>query len=104
MAFLADAFREVGGFDEAYGGVGDWSEPDICYRIRKAGYTLWFNPKAALYHEPSRTGAFKKRKKVGARLTNYFLFARRWVKPHWKHTAYKLFLRAYFSIKELGIA
>lgn len=96
MSFKRDAFEEVGGFDEAYKGIGDWSEPDLAFRIRARGHLLWFNPRARLYHEPSQTGAYYKRRVIGARLTNYELFSRRWIKPSFKHTLYKLFLKGYY--------
>lgn len=98
MTFRRDIFEKAGGFDEGYVGVGDWSEPDLCFRIRRLGYSLHFSGDATLYHEPSCDGAFKKRKADAQnRLGNYLRFAGRWVKPHWRHTLYKLFLRGYYS-------
>ena len=98
MAFRSDAFKLVGGFDESYKGVGDWSEPDLAFRIRQAGYDLWFSRDAALEHRPSRSGAFKKRLSDSRnRMANYELFASRWVKQHWKHDLYKRFLKAYYA-------
>ena len=99
-AYRADAFRLAGGFDEAYKGVGDWSEPDLAFRIRKNGNNLWFSRDARLEHRPSCSGAFKKRLRDSRnRLANYELFASRWVKPHWKHDLYKWFLKTYYAIK-----
>ena len=102
MAFKADVFWKAGGFDESYGGIGDWSEPDLAFRVRQLGYVLWFNPLAKLYHEPSRTGAYLKRDTCQARLSNYLLFSRRWIKPSWRHELYKSFLRTYYFIKRQG--
>lgn len=100
MAFRADVFRSSGGFDEAYKGVGDWSEPDLAFRIRQAGGSMWFSRDAALEHRPSKSGAFKKRLSDSRnRMANYELFASRWVKPHWKHDLYKQFLRAYYATR-----
>jgi len=100
MAFDADIFNELGGFDTAYKGVGDWSEPDLCFRIRQAGNDLWFSRDAALEHQPSKSGAFKKRSSdSGNRMANYELFSSRWIKPHWKHELYKKLLRIYYAIK-----
>ena len=99
MAFRRTLFEQAGGFDETYGCIGDWSEPDLSFRIRKLGYVLWFSKLAKLYHEPSRTGAYLKRDACQARLSNYLLFSRRWVKPHWRHSLYKMFLWTYYSFK-----
>jgi len=100
MAFRADIFNEVSGFDESFKGVGDWSEPDLSFRIRKLGYKLWFSGDATLEHRPSKSGAFKKRLSDSRnRLANYELFASRWVKPCWQHSLYKQFLRTYYAIK-----
>lgn len=99
-AYRTDVFRLLGGFDENFRGIGDWSEPDLSFRIRKLGHKLWFNPRAALYHEPSRNGAFGKRKSDrGNRMTNYLLFSERWIKPCFKHSLYKLFLHSYYALK-----
>lgn len=99
MAFRSDIFRRVRGFDESFRGVGDWSEPDLSYRIRRAGFRLWFSTAAKLEHRPSKSGAFKKRKSDSVnRLSNYLLFSERWVKPHWSHNLYKLFLRSYYAL------
>ena len=97
-----EAFWAVGGFDESYGGIGDWSEPDLAFRVRaeKLG-TLWFTKEALVAHECSQTGAYLSRQRTGERLSNYYLFSSRWIKPHWKHTLFKLFINGYYGIKEL---
>lgn len=100
MAFRKDIFDELGGFDEGYKGIGDWSEPDLSFRIRRAGHKLWFTGDARLYHRPSQTGAYKKRLVRCNRMENYERFSRAWIEPHWKHTLYKRFLKSYFWLKE----
>ncbi len=100
MAWRREVFNEVGGFDEAYKGVGDWSEPDLAFRVRRAGYKLWFSRDARVYHEVSRDGAFKYRATDSAnRLRNYELFSSRYIKPCFRHSLYKLFLRSYYAFK-----
>lgn len=99
MSFRKSALEEVGGFDERYRGVGDWSEPDLCYRIKERGYKLLFTQGAKLYHLPSQTGAYTKRLSDNTRYQNYRLFASRWVRPHWKHGVYLKFLEGYFLMK-----
>lgn len=102
MAFRRDVFFEVGGFDESFKGIGDWSEPDLSFRIRRAGYKLQFSRNAKLYHRPSKSGAYKKRLGKCSRMENYLLFSRRWIKPCFQHYLYKQFLRSYYFIKEQG--
>jgi len=100
MSFTREAFEKTGGFDESFKGVGDWSEPDLAFRVTKAGYRLWFSRKAALRHNPSRSGAFRKR--IGDsknRLSNYVLFSDRHVSPSWRNSLYKAFLRSYYEVK-----
>jgi len=101
MAFRADIFYAIGGFDESYLGVGDWSEPDLSFRVRRAGYHLWFSRDARIEHQPSKSGAYKKRAGDRSRLTNYEKFAFKWIKPNFKHTLYKLFLRIYYAFKAI---
>lgn len=101
-AYRREVFESVGGFDESYRGVGDWSEPDLSFRVRRAGYKLWFSRDARLEHRPSCSGAFKKRKSDSRnRMDNYELFSKRWIEPCWQHTAYKWFMRTYYAIKTL---
>lgn len=100
MAFRKSTFFEHNGFDESFRGVGDWSEPDLCYRIRQTGGTLRFIQAARLQHKPSKSGAFsKRREQAKVRLSNYLLFSERWVRPCFGHSLYKMFLRIYYAIK-----
>lgn len=100
MAVRRDLFKLVGGFDEEYKGVGDWSEPDLAFKLRKRKYELIFNSDAKLYHCPSTNGAYKFRlEDAKNRMNNYLLFSKRWIKPHWRHSLYKLFLRSYYAFK-----
>ena len=102
MAYRRDIFSSLGGFDNSYRGIGDWSEPDLSFRIRRAGYRLWFNRNAWLEHRPSRSGAFKKRSGDSRnRMANYELFSSRWIKPCWQHSLYKQFMRAYYEITSI---
>lgn len=100
MAFRTEALQAIGGFDEAYGGIGDWSEPDCCFRLRQRfpAQRLWFSPAADVEHRPSQSGAFiKRRPQSWIRLSNYHLFAGRWVRPSVRHDLYWLFLRTYYT-------
>jgi len=104
MAYRKEAFEAIGGFDESYKGCGDWSEPDLSFRIRKAGKMLWFTPEARMYHFPSPTGPYKSiRRQSNIRLENYLRFARQWVKPCWQHSLYLNFLKGYYWCKSHSV-
>jgi GT2 family glycosyltransferase len=45
----ADAFRAVGGFDEAFVGYG-WEDIELALRLRQAGVRLQYEPEALAYH------------------------------------------------------
>jgi len=63
MSFRSTLIKRLGGFNEHY--IIDWSEPDLCFRMRVLGYKLLFNPKAIVYHIVSPSG--------GAIRTNFYL-------------------------------
>ena len=45
-----DAYEEVGGFDEQF--YPAWYEDvDFCYRLKAAGWEIYFAPKAVFLHE-----------------------------------------------------
>jgi GT2 family glycosyltransferase len=102
MSFESKAFWSVNGFDEQFGGVGDWSEPDLCFRLRAEGHNLWFSRDAVVEHRPSKSGAYKKRLVKCDRMENYLLFSERWISPSFRHTFYKFVMRTYFKLKEGG--
>ena len=102
MVFRSDVFYNLSGFDTNYKGIGDWSEPDLSFRIRRAGYQLWFSRDARLEHRPSKSGAFKKRSADSwNRKANYELFSNRWIKPCWQHSFYKWMISKYYEYKAI---
>lgn len=76
-----DLLRGVGGFDPLYKGVGDYHEPDASLKIKKLGYRLVFEPRAAIEHRPSVLGIYKARANAYARSQNFLLFYFRHIKP-----------------------
>lgn len=80
-AVRKDLVRKVGGFDEGYVELGEWHEPDLCFKIRKLGYKLLFNPKAKLYHLVSQGGVFSARSQTYSRARNFIRFYFKHVKP-----------------------
>jgi GT2 family glycosyltransferase len=53
MAFLADAMRKVGPFDERLGpgAAGHEEETEMSARMRRAGYHIGYSPNALVYHD-----------------------------------------------------
>jgi GT2 family glycosyltransferase len=53
MAFLADAMRKVGPFDERLGpgAAGHEEETEMSARMRRAGYHIGYSPNAVVYHD-----------------------------------------------------
>lgn len=47
--FRRDALQAVGGFDETLHRAQDW---ELNYRLRKAGYTVWFSPDLRVVYRP----------------------------------------------------
>jgi len=52
IVFRADAFRAVGGFDERF--FLYYEDVDICARLRAAGYSVAYEPGAAVIHDARR--------------------------------------------------
>ncbi|HLV32383.1 MAG TPA: glycosyltransferase [Chitinispirillaceae bacterium] len=48
-------FVEIGGFDEQFFLYGE--DLDLCWRIRKKGYEIWYNPDAQMVHRKGRSSA-----------------------------------------------
>ena len=72
--------KKIGGFDAFYSGVGEYHEPDAAFKIKELGYSLIFNPKAALNHCPSKQGFYNDRPESYSRMINFIVFYRRHIK------------------------
>lgn len=53
LAIRRELFHEVGGFDEKY--YFGHEDLDLCMKVRKAGYKVWYNHQASAYHYESMT-------------------------------------------------
>ncbi len=53
MFMPLSVFREVGGFDEQFFMYGE--DIDLCWRIRKKGYTIWYNPSIQIIHTKGKS-------------------------------------------------
>jgi GT2 family glycosyltransferase len=73
MSFRRSVLQEIGGWDERYcGGYATYEEPDVCLRVKKLGYKILFNPKAAVTHgEAQREGSFGRSVTASPRLAYY---------------------------------
>lgn len=93
--------KKSGGFDENYGGVGEYHEPDAAFKIKELGYKLIFNPKVYLNHCPSQEGFFKERPESYSRMVNFVVFYLRHIKMNTldkciRFTSYLIFLDCYY--------
>ncbi len=52
MLFHSDAYRSIGGFDEAY--FLYYEDVDICRRLRKPGKSVLYEPRAEVVHDARR--------------------------------------------------
>lgn len=50
MSFRRAALDQVGGFDRNYRGTALLEDADVSERVRRAGWTLWFEPEAEVVH------------------------------------------------------
>jgi GT2 family glycosyltransferase len=59
MSFRAEVFREIGGFDPGYSGTAFLEETDFATRMRAAGWSLMFSPRASLVHFSAPRGGVR---------------------------------------------
>jgi GT2 family glycosyltransferase len=50
----ADAFRQVGGFDEGY--WNGYEDVDLCFKLREQGWQLAYQPASVVIHHESKSG------------------------------------------------
>lgn len=65
-------YMEMGGLDEEY--VNGWEDMDYMQKLRKAGYNVFYEPNALVYHYESRTKG-----RYANENQNYTLYMSRWV-------------------------
>ncbi len=51
-----ELYDRLGGLDEIYNPL-QYEDLDFCYRAREAGYQVWYEPAAEMYHFENTTGA-----------------------------------------------
>jgi len=104
MAIRKVLLEKIGGFDETYIGIGEFNEADVSFKIRKLGYRIMFDPRAAVYHLPSREGFFKDRPNSRERVLNFINFYFKHIRPDTldkfaRFFSYLLFLNGFFIYK-----
>ena len=104
MAVRKGLLEKINGFDEAFKGIGEYNEPDVTFKIRKLGYRIIFNPKAAVFHLPSKEGFFKDRPNSYDRVLNFINFYFRHIKADnidkiLRFYSYLLFINFFFIFK-----
>lgn len=105
MSFRKCVLDEIGGFSYEYKGIGDWSEPDLAFRVKDAGYRLIFNSKAKVIHNISQKGVFNQRGKDSyQRMLNFINFYFKWIKANTPEKVVRfvfnlLFLNLYWIYK-----
>ena len=104
MAIMKGLLEKVGGFDDSFIGIGEFNEADVSFKIRKLGHRILFNPRAIVYHLPSKSGVFKDRPKSYERILNFITFYFRHIKPNtldkvFRFFSYLLFLNGFFVYK-----
>jgi hypothetical protein len=74
-AFSREIFMDLGGYDDRYL-PGIMEDVDLCYRARRAGYQLYYEPQSVVYHwgQASFKKAFGRRKTLALAHRNTFLF------------------------------
>lgn len=101
MSFRRDILELVGGFDLIYKGVGDYSEPDLCFKVKNNGFRIVYNKRAMVYHYPSTEGVFVARSFAYNRGYNYGIFLKRWIGINKLSLLYSIFLSIYYLKKAI---
>jgi len=75
MAVSREKYLQLGGMDEIYK-PAYWEDIDLCYRARKKGWTILFEPKSIVYHQHETTNRKElgKGKMAAAAYKNQILF------------------------------
>lgn len=72
MSFLKSALTKINSFDENFTQDSNKEETDLCFRIRKIGYQIIFDPHAELTHLTSPEGGTRTTKKDLTLSSNFY--------------------------------
>lgn len=86
FAVRTSCLKEIGGFSEVFSGIGEYHEPDACFRLKNKfnQMRLIYSPDAALQHCPSLKGFFNERNVIYPRIENYINFVKKYKDSHIK--------------------
>lgn len=99
MAIRMDILKQIEGFDNLYGGVGDYNEVDVSFKIRERGYKIILNPRAAVLHHVSKNGIFSARTDSFLRIQNFIYFYYKHIRPN---TLDKIFRFITYTVFQCG--
>lgn len=104
LAVKRDLLRKLGGFDRGFKSLGDFSEMDMSFRLRRLGFKLIFTPKAIVHHMVSQSGVFTERQHASDIMENFLYFYFKNVKldpveGFARFLTYLMFLQAYWVYK-----
>jgi GT2 family glycosyltransferase len=107
MAVRRSLIDEAGGFDPGFRSIGEWSEMDLSFKVRKLGYSLVFNPKVVVHHMVSRSGIFTQRDIAEDRMRNFLRFYFKHIKADTidkftRFVIYVAFLQGYWIYKSIS--
>lgn len=71
MSFKKHLLLKVGGFDTNFIGNAMREETDLCFKLRKMGKKILFNPNASLFHLFFKTGGCREKKTIH---DNYIIY------------------------------
>jgi GT2 family glycosyltransferase len=66
MSFRRSALEEIGGFDPSYEGNALREESDVCFRLRRQGYQIRYEPRAGLDHLLAPDGGCREKELGGS--------------------------------------
>ena len=119
MSFRRSALEEIDGFDPSFEGNALWEESDVCFRLRRQGYQIRFEPRAALDHLIAPAGGCREKmlwdsgfsyqnetlfhiKNPGPRFS-FFQTFKNHVWPHKRSFVFWIRLKAFFTGVPRGI-
>ncbi len=103
LAVRKNVAQKLKGFDPAFSALASYSESDFAFRIRESGLRLLFNPKAIVYHTPSKAGVFRERVRAKTEMENFLLFYFRHIKFRSINGFFKFLTYLFFIIVYRGI-
>ncbi len=99
-AMRTGLIRCVGGFDPLFDGVWEWLDDDVCFKIKKLGYAIKYNPKAGVFHMLGKGKHFNDRFEGWGRIKNWLRFHFRHSKFHYKKVIWLMFMITYMLKKQ----